>query len=79
MKEYIMQAIAQETIDLFVAHNGIELVRCRDCAYGTLCCGNIKCVKPGMKEYEMDLHPVNWFCADGERRSDNDDNHLQRL
>ena len=50
----------------------VELVRCRDCAYGTLWSGNIKCVKPGMKKYEMDLHPVNWFCADGERRSDND-------
>jgi hypothetical protein len=47
-----------------------RLVRCKDCAHGSLWCGNIKCVKPGMKKYEMDLHPVNWFCADGERRTD---------
>jgi hypothetical protein len=45
-----------------------ELVRCKDCAHGSLWCGNIKCVKPGMKKYEMDLHPVNWFCADGEHK-----------
>ena len=33
MKEYIVQAIAQETIDAFDAHNAPELIRCKDCAY----------------------------------------------
>lgn len=33
MKEYIVQAIAQETIDSFDAHNAPELIRCRDCKH----------------------------------------------
>ena len=33
MKEYIVQAIEQETIDSFDAHNAPELIRCKDCKY----------------------------------------------
>lgn len=33
MKEYIVQALAQKTIDSFDAHNAPELVRCKDCKY----------------------------------------------
>lgn len=41
-----------------------ELVRCKDCKfwYKDECCHLCKITG--------DLHPANWFCADGERRTD---------
>ena len=33
MKEYIVQAIAPETIDALDAHNAPELIRCKDCKH----------------------------------------------
>ena len=44
------------------------VVRCRDCKYGTEMSGNIICHKPKHDEYETDIRPFDWFCADGERR-----------
>lgn len=44
-----------------------ELVRCRDCEHGE------ECVKP-YKDYWCHLHDAyqygDWFCADGEKRTD---------
>ena len=61
MKEYIVQAIAQETIDSFDAHNAPELVRCKDCKYYDIetqsCLGALDGI----------FHP-DWYCADGERK-----------
>ena len=65
MKEYIVQAIAQETIDSFDAHNAPELVRCKDCK---------KCDLPEEEPYEdgycsrCGYVKMDWFCADGERK-----------
>lgn len=65
MKEYIVQAYSQETIDSFDAHNAPEIVRCNNCVLRF----TNKCV------LHDQAFPVNkgndWFCADGERRSDN--------
>lgn len=47
-----------------------EPVRCKDCKFGKESCGNMKCHKPGMREYESDYHSFDWFCADGKRRED---------
>ena len=33
MKEYIVQATEQETIDTFEANNAPELIRCKDCIW----------------------------------------------
>ena len=44
------------------------VVQCRDCKYGTEMSGNIICHKPKHDEYETDIRPFDWFCADGERR-----------
>ena len=63
-----MQAIEQETIDSFDAHNAPELVRCKDCRFGEewgrlVSCGLMK-----------GSHKPDWFCADGERKEgDGDD------
>ena len=69
MKEYIVQAIAQETIDSFDAHNAPELIRCKNCAHN----GKVeKCVlaaiaaKKGFPLFMLD-NCGEWFCADGER------------
>ena len=60
MKEYIVQAIAQETIDSFDAHNAPELVRCKDCKNerNGFCILNDIAVTP------------EWLCADGEKEND---------
>ncbi len=65
MKEYIVQAIAQETIDSFDAHNAPELVRCKDCTWwGT----DRMCENSDSPCFQNGCTHGNWFCADGERR-----------
>ena len=87
MKEYIVQAIEQEAIDSFDAHNAPELIRCKDCKH--------RPKEPDWKTYEsgFDLefpegskcpcrccgdelyswYPEDeWFCADGKKRDNND-------
>jgi len=64
MKEYIVQAIAQETIDSFDAHNAPELIRCKDCKWYHQAFENEgRCVN-----HDNDFHKPDWFCADGERK-----------
>jgi len=62
MKEYIVQAIAQETIDSFDAHNAPELIRCKDCKWnsGTENFPYCQILSAGREQ--------NWFCADGKHR-----------
>lgn len=68
MKEYIVQAIAQETIDSFDAHNAPELVRCKDCKHGKIHGIDVECVAHEEVGYDPEpWHPLDWFCADGER------------
>ena len=62
MKEYIVQARAQETIDSFDAYNAPEIIRCKNCKYYD---GNGTCMKNGIA-----FLTDNWFCADGERKDD---------
>ena len=67
MKEYIVQAIVQETIDSFDAHNAPELIRCCDCKrYFNGCCYSRV---SNRINFTVEV-PDDWFCADGERRTD---------
>lgn len=48
-----------------------EIVRCKDCKEGVLCNGDTayvcsKCIG----SLETIVHPGEWYCADGERRTD---------
>lgn len=67
MKEYIVQAIAQETIDSFDAHNAPELIRCKDCKHWN------------KEEHDCNIKvghftaPPDWYCADGERKDGDGD------
>lgn len=47
----------------------VKVVRCKDCKYGTEMSGNIVCHQPKHDKYETDIRSFDWFCADGERRS----------
>lgn len=62
MKEYIIQAVAEETIKQFDELYAPELVRCKDCKLKE--CngrnGTIVCNITG------ESHNPDWFCADGE-------------
>jgi len=69
MKEYIVQAIAQETIDSFDAHNAPELIRCKDCKNACIYDDEgVICTHIDING--NDKHQADWFCADGERRTD---------
>ena len=64
MKEYIVQAIAKETIESFDAHNAPELIRCKDCKHWESEDG-----KFGICKICHSVSSSNgWFCADGERK-----------
>ena len=64
-----MQAIAQETIDSFDAHNAPELVRCYDCKHGQYEeWDNGECVDKTVYCEGYGIHKPDWFCADGERK-----------
>ena len=65
MKEYIIQAIAQETIDSFEALNAPELVRCKDCKHYDV--DNLYCDKHDF-QFDSKLFITDWFCGDGKRR-----------
>lgn len=69
MKEYIVQAIAQETIDAFDAQNAPELIRCSDCAFRQ---SKVSRIIDGKKcnlcEMVKGYKPADWFCADGKRK-----------
>ena len=67
MKEYIVQAIEQETIDSFDAHNAPELVRCKDCKFWV---GNGADIDelPHWFPCKSEMRQPDWFCADGERK-----------
>lgn len=65
MKEYVVQAIAQETIDVFDDLKCLELVRCKDCKawkrYDNLDFGSCEL----FPEYNK---LGDWFCNFGDRR-----------
>jgi hypothetical protein len=83
MKEYIVQAIAQETIDTFDAHNAPELIRCKDCKYFDVIKWTefhrriwpedgpecYSCLNPRCNcEEVLPTRGPDWYCADGERK-----------
>lgn len=72
MKEYIVQAIAQETIDSFDAHSAPELIRCEDCKYWLPLNRFDHDYHPGRGQCELNcwVRDFDWFCADGERKGE---------
>ena len=69
MKEFIVRAYEQETIDALESNNAQEIVRCNDCKY----CGSE--IRDGIKFAKCELKhnwmpQPEWFCSDGERRDD---------
>lgn len=76
MKEYIVQAISQETIASFDAHNAPELIRCKDCKHGQFeQWDNGECVDKTVYCDGYGIHKPDWFCADGKRKQEDDNTH----
>lgn len=47
------------------------IVKCKDCKYGEQYMGEIKCTAHEETGYDPEpSHKLNWFCADGERKTD---------
>ena len=44
-----------------------EIVRCKDCRWGKKVCGNIECFVDS--NIPPEYHGYEWFCPNGERRS----------
>ena len=58
--------------DYIWSDNHGELVRCGDCKHGEPCNeGEVYCTKD-IGTFESPVHKPDWFCADGERRDDDD-------
>ena len=75
MAEFIIESDCVETL----LENGIqELVRCRDCYYGTCHTKSkdggifrVACAKMFMENPEgNEWHTPDWFCADGRKKDD---------
>ena len=72
MKEYIIKAnvsgkLADECLNVL---NASELVRCKDCKHGIIYENCVKCENAENPGMFATYHQIDWFCADGERRTD---------
>ena len=48
-----------------------NVVRCKDCKHGKIHGIDVECVAHEEVSYDPEpWHPLDWFCADGERKSD---------
>lgn len=65
MKEYIVQAIEQETIDSFDAHNAPELVRCKNCTYGHEFQTGLYSCDRNRGRNKILFRFEDWYCGDG--------------
>ena len=54
-----------------------EIVRCEDCRWGRKVCGNIECFVDS--NIPTEYHSYEWFCPNGERRTDEQDMSVMRM
>lgn len=48
-----------------------EIIRCKECRWGREVCGNIECFADA--NVPPEYHGYDWFCPNGERRTDEPD------
>lgn len=53
---------------IFPAADVVDVVRCKDCKWGRKVCGNIECFVD--RNIPPEYHGYEWFCPNGERRTD---------
>jgi len=70
-KTYVM---IPHTTKTEISYEIRELVRCKDCKYGSLYCTEdvcgetlIECNRPDIGDV-IEIHEWKWFCADGKRK-----------
>ena len=68
----IPKALALDVLELLKEQP--EIIRCKDCKYGSLYCTEdvcgetlIECTRPDLGDV-IEIHGWKWFCADGERK-----------
>lgn len=64
----IDKAEAQTELMLLPSADVVEVVRCKDCRWGKEVCGNIECFAD--VNVPPEYHGYEWFCPNGERRSE---------
>lgn len=70
-KEYIVELREEEADELMDEHWVSELVRCKDCKNAVVYDGN-EVICTHIDSNGNDKHSNDWFCADGERREENE-------
>lgn len=68
MKEIIIAYDENTEASPIMGDWGGELVRCKDCRFMIVIDGSFYCDKPNADR--LVYRRPNWFCADGERRTD---------
>ena len=69
MSEFILKASTDEQAEFCRRYSNMqELVRCKDCKHGEPNdCGEVIC---DLFMADDAYRPMQWFCADGKRRTD---------
>lgn len=75
MKEYIVlvdeSILEQDELEWFKEQGAKELIRCKDCKHGQYeGWDNGECVDKTVYCDGYGIHKPDWFCADGEKKSD---------
>jgi len=69
IREYIIK-ISDEIMEEEIADRPQELIRCNDCNNGVIYCDNGDIICDHVDSNGNDTHPADWYCADGERRTE---------
>ena len=70
MKEYIVPVSDKGNMNMIENELHLQqLIRCKDCEYGIIHENEVECKAHDEIGYDPEpWHPIDWFCADGERK-----------
>lgn len=73
MHEFLLRTYTDDEAETCRKCNLVEVVRCEKCKYGItahgISNGWVLCSKP-YTERGNAMHQIDWFCADGKRRTE---------
>lgn len=58
----------EEIIDRLKKDDFVQVVRCKDCKWGRVSCGNIECHVD--LNIPSEYHGYDWYCPNGERKEE---------
>lgn len=65
---WIRYKMFENALEQIEAADVVPVVRCKDCKWGRKVCGNIECFVD--RNIPPEYHGYEWFCPNGERRTD---------